>query len=169
MAGFSVADGEYDHDRQAEYVGTALEDHGLNDSCGDQFGRCPFILPRDVMAGTCDESGGFVDSGVNGVGGVLFCNVVVAETVTIVVDDWILDTPKATIACPVWVGGAWIPEASPPVVWHLEDFIQANPSATFQVPGYCAGGEIPYDGLTSLAVFVHTGHGVSGTVELIHN
>lgn len=170
MAGIPDGTSSHDADRTGEYVGAyplhpvPLIFSPLKEECQYLLNfvvgeSCPVPHPSFVIfQGTCDTQ----DPPMPGVGVVLFCAIVQGSTITIRIDDLILE-PQATI------GHATCISKSSDWGWQHQYLSLVHHEATISLPDLCANHPDDEEGTTRVAVFVETLNPVAGEVSLTYD
>ncbi len=172
IASLAAADDHWDEDRELTYAGTTRQDHDLNEACDEALGKCLTHIPRGMIYTTCDDSDGIQGSGINGIGGGIFCGIRLGTTITVTLHDELLQAPEAIVTCPYVDEVIYPPSGSPwppliGVTWHKE-LGRAAPSLTLDVPDDCIEIVENEGGLTDIGIFIYTGTATTGTVALEH-
>ncbi len=165
----AAADEHWDTDREFTYAGTTRQDHSLNQECGDAAGGdCPVIIPSGIIYTSCDHTDGLFGSGINGIGGGIFCGIRMGSTVTVTLHDELLEVPEAAVTCPSHNDTFNDPILNEPlfgVTWH-QGIGDAAPSLTETVPEDCMQTIEDHDDLTNIGIFFSVGTATAGSVTL---
>lgn len=148
-------------DREASYLGASWVDHELNEECSDGIGEeeCPVRFPRGVLTAVCDGDGHpWVGGMVDGIGGVVFCEISHGSTIRLTMEDEVFAVPEAVVTC-FW-DDHYAEDHS-----HYEYRILAylEGSAIVTVPHWCNSDDGMY---TNVVVFNAMGKAVEGRVHL---
>ncbi len=167
IAPLAAADGHWDEDRELTYAGTTRQDHPLSGDCTYIFDEC-MVVSSGIMHSSCHNEHGIAGTGIDSIGGGIFCDVRIGTTITITLHDEFLEVPEASVTCP---NRYETPFHGPYGGTPLFGFVlhkglgRATPSLTIEVPDDCinTGQE---DGLTEIYFFFNLGDATTGTATL---